>query len=144
MSPVRQASKLPQDQRGRQGELGTREPVKVQQFTTSSTSAVEGKKHKLTADGSKVGFLTEQEQAECQPATGRRAAGNRQAILVVGTRRLVDLPGLRCEAKVGGKSGRNQVISPEKSAGESGMRVKTIWQRVSGVKLHIYWLDWRW
>ena len=77
-------------------------------------------------------------------ATGRRGKENRQAILMVRDRRLVDLPGLRREAMVRGKSGRYQVSNLETSAGESGMRAKTIWQRLSGVRLHIYWLDWRW
>ena len=75
-----------------------------------------------------MGLLVEQEQAECQPATGRRGTENRQVMLVVGDRRLVDLPGRRHDAKVGGKSGRYQVSSPGTNAGESGMRAKTIWR----------------
>lgn len=90
-SPVLQASKLSQDQRGRQEVLGTRGPVIVQQFTTSSsTSAVEGKKHKLTADGSKLGLLTEQEQ---EPTSHRQTSSRKQAgkLVVRDKRLLVDV-----------------------------------------------------
>ena len=81
-----------------------------------------------------------------QETTSHRQTRNRKQVgkVVVRDRRLVNLPGQRWEAMVRGKSGRYQVSNPGKSAGEADMRVKTLWQRVSGVRLHIYWLDWRW
>ncbi|KAK0156636.1 hypothetical protein N1851_000069 [Merluccius polli] len=69
-----------------------------------------------------------QKQAECQPATGRQGTENRQAMLVVGDRRLVDLPGQRREAKVGGKSGRYQ---PTPSHGPFTPHILTTKQRVN-------------
>ena len=81
----------------------------------------------------------------CQVPTTHMQTKNRKPAgkLVVRDIRLVGLTGQRREAMVGGKSGRYQVSNPGKSAGELGMGAKTIWQRVSEVRLHIYWLDWR-
>ena len=94
-----------------------------------------------TQQAEEVGFTAEQKPGKHQPATGRRAAGNRQTTLRVRDRRLAGLLGLGREAKVGGRSGRQQVIGPRINAGESGMRAMTIWQRVYGVTLPKYWFN---
>ena len=61
--------------------------------------------------------MVEQEQAKCQPATGRRGTENRQAILVVRDRRLVDL--------LARGNGQRQVGSiPGKQSGNKCWRVR--------------------
>ena len=63
-----------------------------------------------------------QPQADKEQKTGRQTRGQGQKA------------GEFTGAETRGQSGQYQVSNPGKSAGESGMREKTIWQRVSGVE----------